>query len=401
VIYNLPRKKHAMAYTSCLTFSSPSEFTLATRNNKQSWDGTLEYSTDQNVWTTWDGTTTITSASRETSHILYMRGTGNTKITDGASGQWTFTGSNIACNGNIEMLLDYATAEAGEHPTMERYCYAYMFWDCTSLISAPELPALILTYGCYEDMFCGCTTLTQAPELPAISLSTKCYHSMFGKCTSLVTPPALPATRVYSESYSNMFDGCTSLAIAPELPATTLGTDCYEYMFQNCTSLTEAPVLPATTLTGSCYSYMFAGCTSLLHAPELPATTLNGQCYDHMFDGCSSLTTAPALPATTLSSLCYQFMFGGCSSLTQLPVLPALTLTYGCYNCMFDGCSQIKLSETETGEYTQSYRIPKSGSGTDGTDSLRYMFSRTGGTFTGTPKIRITYYVSNTNTIVS
>ena len=90
-----------------------------------------------------------------------------------------------------------------------------------------------------------------------------CYSSMFGNCTSLETAPELPATTLANNCYTGMFNGCSSLTTAPELPATTLSESCYALMFSGCTSLTTAPELPATTLAESCYSYMFQGCTSL------------------------------------------------------------------------------------------------------------------------------------------
>ena len=68
---------------------------------------------------------------------------------------------------------------------------------------------------------------------------------------------------------------------------------------------------------------------------------------------------------------------------------------------MFQDCTSIKLSTTQTGEYTVEYRIPTSGNGTTATDALIGMFTSTGGTFTGTPEINTTYYLSNTNTVVS
>jgi hypothetical protein len=34
-------------------------------------------------------------------------------------------------------------------------------------------------------MFKGCTSLTTAPELPATTLAEKCYYGMFWGCTSL------------------------------------------------------------------------------------------------------------------------------------------------------------------------------------------------------------------------
>ena len=202
-----------------LTFRSPSSFTLKVNDATKHWDGTLEYSTDTSTWSTWDGTTTLSSATSDNKDILYLRGTGNTVITGASKNyKWVLTGSNIACVGNIENLLDYATVESGSHPTMANHCYRYMFQDCTSLAKAP------------------------------------------------------------------------------------------------------------------------------------------------------------ALPATTLKNYCYR--------------------------SMFQDCSKIKLSSTQTGEYTIAYRIPTTGTGTTSTNALMYMFISTGGTFTGTPEINTTYYLSNTNTVV-
>ena len=197
-----------------------------------------------------------------------------------------------------------------------------------------------------------------------------------------------------------MFGDCTALTQAPDLPAITLVADCYHSMFSGCTSLTQAPVLPATTLVDFCYLYMFSGCTSLTQPPALPATTLAKNCYSYMFKGCTSLTQAPALPATTLADYCYQFMFQGCTSLTQAPALPATMMVNSCYFCMFYGCTSLKLSTTQTGEYTQEYCIPSSGTGASATNALGDMFTSTGGTFTGTPEINTTYYLSSDNMVV-
>ena len=199
--------------------------------------------------------------------------------------------------------------------------------------------------------------------------------------------------------YNNMFLNCTSLIQAPELPATTLADSCYYGMFHGCTSLIQAPELPATTLADSCYYSMFVGCTSLIQAPELPATTLANSCYSGMFEGCTSLIQAPKLPATTLADSCYSGMFIDCTSLIQAPKLPATTLANSCYSGMFEGCTSLKLSTTRTGEYTQEYRIPFSAVGTDANSALGEMFTSTGGTFTGTPEINTTYYLSSDNMI--
>ena len=282
---------------SYLTFSSPNSFTLAVGDATKHWDGTLEYFASDRTWTTWDGTTTLSSVDNDGDNVLYLRGTGNTVITGNSQNyRWILTGNNISCTGNIENLLDYATIEAGGHPTIANDCYGLMFYGCTALTQAPELPATTLAIGCYYEIFYGCTSLTQAPALPATTLADHCYHGMF----------------------------------------------------YGCTSLTQAPALPATTLADSCYVVMFYGCTSL--------------------------TQAPALPATTLADSCYRSMFVGCASL--------------------------KLSSTQTDEYIQEYRIPSSGTGTTTSNALTGMFAGTGGTFTGTPEINTTYYLSSDNIVV-
>ena len=391
---------------SYLTFSSPSSFTLTVNDATKHWDGTLEYFDSDKTWTVWNGTTTLSAFDNDGERVLYLRGAGNTVITgltaDGPSDtyRWVLTGSDIACVGNIENLLDYATVESGQHPTMAEACYGYMFWGCTSLTQAPALPATTLESNCYRSMFSGCTSLTKAPALPATTLANYCYYQMFSDCTALTQAPAFPATTLADYCYYYMFQGCTSLIQAPALPATTLAAYCYQNMFQNCTSLTQAPALPATTLATNCYAGMFQNCTSLTQTPALPATTLKYQCYAYMFRGCTSLTQAPTLPATTLADRCYFFMFFGCTSLTQAPALPATMLANYCYNGMFRGCTSLKLSSSKTGEYTQEYRIPSSSTGTTATNALTDMFTDAGGTFTGTPEINTTYYLSSDNMIV-
>lgn len=153
--------------------------------------------------------------------------------------------------------------------------------------------------------------------------------------------------------------------------------------------------LPSTTLADYCYSQTFMG-TNLLMAPDLPANTLVNNCYRGTFRNCTSLTTPATMFATKLAGGCCQEMYYGCTSLTELPQLSVKSIKNTSYKSMFQGCSNIKLSTTQTGDYVNAYRIPTSGTGTEGTSSLTDMFKSTGGTFTGTPTINTTYYTSNT-----
>ena len=184
---------------SILFEGETSDFTL--KATYKEWNGTVEYSTDKNTWSTWDGSE-IPSANKK----LYLRGKNNTKFYTSNGVQFVLS-ANAGCYGNINTLLDY------------------------------ENPPTTLTRNCYNSMFNGCTSLTTAPTLPATTLADACYSAMFRGCTLLTTAPELPATTLADNCYLSMFNGCTSLTTAPELPATTLGEYCYQYMFKGCAGL--------------------------------------------------------------------------------------------------------------------------------------------------------------------
>lgn len=119
------------------------------------------------------------------------------------------------------------------------------------------LPATNLAEYCYAYMFFGCTGLTSAPELPATTLAEYCYYDMFNNCAGLTEAPALPATTLARGCYSYMFFGCVGLTEAPELPATTLASKCYEFMFHSCTNLAYIKAL-FTTEPGLIYTANWA-----------------------------------------------------------------------------------------------------------------------------------------------
>lgn len=204
---------------SYLTFSSLSSFTLAVRDSTKHWDGTLEYFASDKTYAVWDGTSALSAVAYDGEYVLYLRGTGNTIITGKSLNcKWVLTGTDIRCIGNIENLLDYATVESGDHPTMATSCYSSMFNGCTSLTQAPALPATTLASNCYYGMFSGCTALTQVPALPATTLKDKCYSGMFNGCTSL----KLSSTKTddYTQEYR-----------VPSSGNGTTATDALSYMF--------------------------------------------------------------------------------------------------------------------------------------------------------------------------
>ena len=158
MIYNFPRKKRNLI-TNYLTFSSPNPFSISVAT--PGWNGKLYCSTDTKTWAEWTGTE-VNATEEGGIYALYFAGAGNTKITGSSSNKWTLSGSSISCTGNIESLLDYETVAAGQHPTLADSCYNYMFNGCTSLTTAPSLPATTLAPRCYYSMFNGCTSIKLA-----------------------------------------------------------------------------------------------------------------------------------------------------------------------------------------------------------------------------------------------
>ena len=147
---------------------------------------TAQYSYDAVNWKTADNVTLNLNKGKK----VYFKGniTGNQSYSnfDSDSARFTMTGK-IAASGSIMSL------QAGnpQDKSLNYDCEFYsMFYNCTSLVTAPELPATTLANECYERMFYKCTSLVNAPVLPATTLSVYCYNEMFTQCKSLETAPA-------------------------------------------------------------------------------------------------------------------------------------------------------------------------------------------------------------------
>lgn len=226
----------------------------------------LTYSKDSG--STWDTASTVVNNSKITStinvnsgDIVYLQGYHYYADGVGISATCSF---NVS--GNIRSLWsrDFATENQTTVPL------AYAFSGCTGLVNAENLvlPDILtnsnVNYQNFEYMFYQCSNLRTAPKkLGALTLYTNCYEAMFMECTSLVTAPELPALTMAERCYMDMFTNCTSLTTAPELPATTLAEYCYSGMFLYCSSLTTAPELPALSLPEMCYINMFYECAAL------------------------------------------------------------------------------------------------------------------------------------------
>lgn len=110
---------------------------------------------------------------------LRLRGTNPNGTANNANDYSTITFTNpkenVACTGDIRTLQDwnnYNIVETGN----ARFCS--LFYGCSVLTSAPELPATTLAESCYQGMFFGCVKLSSvtmlAPSDQITSVSDCC-----------------------------------------------------------------------------------------------------------------------------------------------------------------------------------------------------------------------------------
>lgn len=231
---------------------------------------TLAYSYDNQNWTGYTATPNpFTIILNSSNPRVYFRATTNARWNASNTIYWYFkkyaTASDVPLRvgGNIFSLENTGTSYQTVISPRDTYSFYRLFQNFTCLTDASNLflgeSGSILTNYCYAVMFTGCTSLTSAPKLPATTLAQSCYEIMFSGCTSLTQAPELPATVLVAICYNAMFRGCTSLTQAPDLPATTLTNMCYYRMFYNCTSLNSIKCLATDISATNCLSDWVSG----------------------------------------------------------------------------------------------------------------------------------------------
>lgn len=202
----------------------------------------LEYSSDGKTWQNWDyKTNRITANAQER---VYLRGqnekwttTTNTGVEDvfnklqynsiisvsnaqfniGGRLSSLFTGDGKESDKSIIMsaiFYNSSCRDASQLIVPENVKLSFAFTGCSSLISAPQLPATTLVVNCYHSMFSGCKSLSETPRLPATTLTTNCYSGMFSGCSSL-TSFDFGNQSIFAasaDSLEGMFIGCSKLS---------------------------------------------------------------------------------------------------------------------------------------------------------------------------------------------
>lgn len=141
-------------------------------------------------------------------------------------------------------------------PTWYRDYSSYVSFDVKGKVGG-NLASLGRPNTTYKEMFKGNTYLIDASKLviPTEYMNKRYCYRMFYNCSSLVSAPQLPATVLAEECYWSMFSGCSSLINAPQLPATTLVEDCYYWMFNGCSNLNYIKMLATDVSATNCLRF--------------------------------------------------------------------------------------------------------------------------------------------------
>lgn len=234
-----------------------------------------------------------------------------------------------------------------------------MFYNCTSLTSAPEINAPYVLSA--RLLFNGCLGLVSLPKKYSFPELLMAYKMFYG-CSAMITAPAeLDFPKV--KNVSNLFAYCTNLTTAPS-PNGKLNfpslTSCGE-AFKECISLVNIPNEIDLGSATSIYQ-LFYNCSSLKTFPTLILTGVTD--VNSAFYGCNNVTDLRGKTLTlgtvsaqglfqNLTQLLYpydeinlpnatniSYLFSGSTSMIQAPKQINAPKATNCNN-MFDSCRSV------------------------------------------------------------
>ena len=183
-------------------------------------DKAIQYSKDLN---TWNSISFVTDNSSQivlnNGEKLYLKGT-NSAYGEKLYYNSYLTAANIQSSGNIDVMgnimsLIYGDNFIGNNTISATGTFAALFRGNNKLVNAKDLilPSMSLTQDCYNTMFYSCTSLVTAPELPATYLANYCYNAMFNGCTSLNYIKAMFTSTQsnYSQTASNWLNNVAAI----------------------------------------------------------------------------------------------------------------------------------------------------------------------------------------------
>ena len=210
---------------------------------------------------------------------------------------------------------------------------AYVFQNCTGLISIPEN---LFKYNVdamqFLGAFEGCEGLTSIPEgLFKYNVKLTSFAAVFEGCRGLTSiPENLFKNNVNAIAFGGTFDGCTGLATIPEnLFKHNVNVRNFGLTFKGCTGLATIPEnLFKHNVNVTNFVETFKGCNRLINIPEgLFKNNVNAIDFYGTFRGGTGLTSIPE-KIIELGKKAKEkggnvsFLFRGCTSASNYNSLP-------------------------------------------------------------------------------
>ena len=218
--YKLSEQQPTPSVDNFIKFSSPNSFSVQTQNQSRQWNGTMQYSDNngQNWLTFLGGTVNSGYDSQTSTYVLLFRGVGNThfKSDNTLVGSFKFvSGSDITVSGNLESLLDYEVVAGGNHPSIDDYCFAYLFSGNPIIDASNLVLSDSIAQYCYANMFRSCTSLIYSVKNLKAATQSACYRAMFYGCSNMITIPSINReVSLAANSCREMFNGCSKIKLS-------------------------------------------------------------------------------------------------------------------------------------------------------------------------------------------
>ena len=145
---------------------------------------------------------------------IYINSSSNLSIGRFSSTNKFNISGNILSLFYINNFYEYNILPQKSSYSSSYYSLNSMFEGCSKLINAKNLILpLTLTQSCFFGLFYNCTSLMEVPELPATKLVVSCYQKMFYGCTSLNYIKMLASNISASGCLDNWLEGVSPTGI--------------------------------------------------------------------------------------------------------------------------------------------------------------------------------------------
>ena len=203
---------------------------------------------------------------------------------------------------------------------------SYMFYECSSLISLPDICNLDTSkITNMKFLFTKCDSLSNISDISKWDTSkVEDMQGLFGLCSSLEALPDISKWDISKvKNLSDIFASCYSLKSLPDLSKwNTSNAESMNFIFSKCHSLINLPDISTWNISNAIsLNGFFSTCSSLKKLPDISKWDISKvKSLGRFFGDCSLLEDLPDISKWNTSNIINMSgLFENCCSLTCLP----------------------------------------------------------------------------------